>query len=115
MCQSEQIRRAMLNDHVGKNITVVLDAPQNNVFQGVLRRQNLPSVEGGECWVVTADRGLIPQGHQKVVVPETKIYFTALDLKYIIVQQETEEEAAEKIESENIAISLTSPGWSSRS
>ena len=109
MCDSEQIRRAILNDHVGENVTVVLSAAQNNIFQGVLHREDLPGSECNEYWVVTSDRGLIPRGHEKTVVPETKIYFATVDFKYLIVPQETEEEAAEKIESENIAINLASP------
>lgn len=110
MCESEKIRRAILNDHVGENVTVVLDATQSNVFQGVLNRLAIQGPEDAECWVITADRGLIPQGHQKIAVPETKIYFTTADFKYLIIPQETEEEAAEKIESENINISLAAPG-----
>lgn len=111
MCESEKLRYAMLNEHVGKNVTIVLDGAQNNIFQGLLERKELLNGEELQCWVVTSDRGLMPHGHNKVAVPETKIYFVTNDLRYIIVPQETEKEAAEKIQSENIAISLASPGW----
>lgn len=98
MCESTNIKRAMLGEHVGKDVTVILDATQNNVFQGLLRRMRL-SV--GECWVITAPRGAMPRGHEVVPIPETEIYFVAEDLKHIVVPQETEEEAAERIEAEN--------------
>jgi len=111
MCKSENINRAMLQVHVGRDVTVILDTAQNNVFQGVLDWQSLSGKNGEECWIVTTERGLMHQGDQKVAVPQTKIYFAAKSLKAIVVPQETQREAAAIIESENISISLASPGW----
>lgn len=97
----------MLSEHVGKNVTVILDATQNNVFQGLLSRMALAI---GECWVITAPRGAMPRGHEVVPIPETKIYFVAEDLKHIVVPQETAEEAAEKIQAENTKSMIFTPG-----
>jgi hypothetical protein len=91
-------RRALLETYLGQDITVILNSPQNNVFQGVLSKETVPGTDG--FWVIASPRGAAQQGHQAIVVPKTKIFFFAEDLKQIVVRQETEQEAADALAEE---------------
>jgi len=98
MNDSVKARSALLEAHLGQDITVILDSPQNSVFQGVLSQETVPGTDG--FWVITSPRGAAQRGHQVVAVPETKIFFFAEDLKHIVVRQETEQEAADALAEE---------------
>lgn len=111
MCESEKINRAMLQEHVNKDVTIILDTLQNNVFQGVLSREKLTGFEDAECWAITSNRGQVQQGSKVLSVPQTKIHFSAKHLRAVVVPQETEKEASERLEAEKISRSLASPGW----
>lgn len=91
-------RNALLESLIGKDVTVILDSAQNSVFQGVLSRETVPGTEG--YWVITSPRGAAQQGAQVVVVPETKIFFFAENLRHVVVRQETEQEAADALAEE---------------
>jgi len=94
-------RNALLEAHLGQDITVILDSPQNSVFQGVLSKETVPGSD--VFWVITSPRGTAQQGHQVIAVPETKIFFLAEDLKQIVARQETEQEAANALAEEQEA------------
>jgi hypothetical protein len=110
MRECVDIKQAMLSEHVGKIVTVILDASQNNVFQGVLGWRHLSGAEEKGCWVITAARGIAQRGPEVIAIPETEIFFVAEDLKHIVVPKETEEEAAARIEAENKEGIIISPG-----
>jgi hypothetical protein len=95
MNDSAKVKCSLLEAHLGQDITVILDSPQNNLFQGVLSQETVPGTDG--FWVITSPRGAMQRGHQAIVVPETKIFFLAEDLKHIVVRQETEQEAADAL------------------
>lgn len=100
MSDSVGVRHAILEQHIGKNVTVVLGkGGEASVFNGVLREEKIPG-KGISYWSLMTERGLVMQVGTPIPVPETAIFFATEQLSHLIVKQETPEEAFEKIQAE---------------
>jgi len=100
MSDSKDVKRAILELNVGKQVTVVLGrGGESSVFQGVLQQEEIPD-KRITYWSILSDRGLVRQGTNTVAVPKTAIYFYTEQFGHLIVRQETEAEALEQIKLE---------------
>lgn len=101
MGDSLAVKRAILEAHIGAEVTAVLGGGgQSGVFQGVLQKEILEMEGSVDAWVIVSPRGLVRQGGTPTVIPKTKVFFSADQLGHLLARQETQEEAIEKIKKE---------------
>jgi len=104
MNNSESVKNAILEAHIGKEVTAIIGDGQMSIFSGVLQKECF----GGSvyCWVLVSERAMAHQQGAPVVVPETKIFFTTEGLRHLVVRQETADEAKAKMQDDQRRLSI---------